>query len=98
MKTNAAMSKIQIDLARHALGLTRKKVSYRNRFVTGQGSTDYQPWLDMVTAGDAVRIDGTKLPFGGDDLFCLTPQGAAKALRKGESLDREDFPPGALHG
>lgn len=87
------MTPLQIDLARHALGLTRQKVSYRNRFVTGTGSTDYQPWLNMVATGDAVRVAGHKLPFGGDDLFCVTPQGARKALRKGERLDPEDFPP-----
>ena len=39
-----------------------------------------------------MRVDGRKLPFGGDDLFCLTPQGANKALRDGETLDPEDFP------
>ena len=87
------MSSNQIELARHALGLTRSKTSYRNRFVTGPGSTDYQPWLDMVEAGDAVRVGGEKLPFGGDDLFCLTPKGAEQALRAGERLDPEDFPP-----
>ena len=87
------MTPLQIDLVRHALGLTRQKTSYRNRFVTGPGATNYLPWLDMVAAGDAVRIEGWKLPFGGDDLFCVTPQGARKALRKGERLDPEDFPP-----
>lgn len=91
------MTPTQIDLARHALGLTRSKVSFRNRFVTGPGGADYNAWLDMTAAGNAVRVAGEKLPFGGDDLFCLTPAGAQKALRKGESLDPEDFPAEAHH-
>lgn len=90
------MTPLQIDLVRHALGLTQQKTSYRNHFVAGPGATDYQPWLDLTAAGDAVRVEGRKLPFGGDDLFCVTPQGARKALRKGERLDPEDFPPEVL--
>jgi len=91
------MNPEQISLARHALGLSsRTRTSYRNRFVTGAGSVDYQPWLDMVEAGHAIRIDGAKLPFGGNDLFCLTPAGAKLALEPGDQLDSEDFPPEVL--
>jgi hypothetical protein len=80
------------DLARHALGLDgRRTMSYRNRFVAGPSHDDHPAWLEMVRAGLAVRRDGAKLPFGGDDLFHLTPDGAHAALMPGETLDPEDF-------
>lgn len=80
------------DLARHALGLpNNRNRSYRNRFVTGEGSTDHPHWLAMVARGDARRFPGSQLT-GGDDLFILTTVGAKAALMKGETLCREDFP------
>jgi hypothetical protein len=86
------VSERQIALARHALGLDgRHTVSYRNRFVAGPGHDDYADWMAMVEAGDATRRDGATVPFGGDDIFYLTIEGATKALRKGERLDPEDF-------
>lgn len=45
----------------------------------------------MVEDGDAIRIEGKRLPFGGDDLFMLTTIGASRALRVGETVDPEDF-------
>ncbi|PXW75938.1 hypothetical protein C7451_106102 [Blastomonas natatoria] len=87
------MTSEQIELARHALGLDgQRKRSYRNRYVTGPGGSDHPAWLAMVEAGDAKKRDGSTLPFGGDDIFWLTRQGAEKALRKGEKLCPEDFP------
>jgi hypothetical protein len=87
------MDATQTALARHALGLDgRHKVSYRNRFVTGPGSVDHEPWLAMVGAGLAGKRDGKTLPYGGDDMFWLTPAGARAVLRPGEALDPEDFP------
>jgi len=87
------MTPKQIDLARHALGLDgRRTHSYRNCYVVGAGAPDYEDWKQMVAAGDATRRDGAKLPYGGDDLFHLTLQGARKALLPAETLDREDFP------
>lgn len=86
------MTPQQKELARHALGLSVNSKSYRNRFVAGEGHPDYPDWLAMVAAGEARRRDGRKLPFGGDDLFWLTPAGAALALSPGETLDPEDFP------
>lgn len=86
------MSPEQVALARHALGLDgRRRMSYRNHFVTGPGTTDYGPWVAMVETGDAKRLPGSELT-GGDDLFLLTLQGARAALRTGERLDPEDFP------
>jgi len=87
------MNLVQLGLARHALGLDgRRTATYRNRFVAGPGHEDYPAWMLMVRAGFAVRHDGGKLAFGGDDLFCLTKDGARSALIPGETLDPEDFP------
>jgi hypothetical protein len=71
------MSPNQIKLARHALGLGNgRKVSYRNSFVAAPGHWDYDDWIAMTRAGHAVRIDGSTVPFGGDDLFRMTRAGA----------------------
>lgn len=87
------MNEKQIALARHALGLSeRRNVSYRNHFVTGLGSADYDEWEAMVKAGDANWRAGTPLS-GGDPVFFLTRAGAEKALRPGDTLDPADWPP-----
>ena len=71
----------QIELARHALGIPNKRrKSYRNRFVIGAGCTDYEQWMAMVALGAAKRVDASRVPFGGDDLFYLTMSGARAAL------------------
>lgn len=89
----APMTKRQVDLARHALGLPNtNRRSYRNRFVAGLGHPDYDDWYAMSRLGYAVRRDGDKLPFGGNDLFHLTREGAEAALVGRETLDPEDFP------
>lgn len=86
------MTPEQIELARHALGLDgRRKVSYRNHFVTGERTRDFPHWIAMVESGDATRRAGPELT-GGDDLFRLTAKGARAALRRGERLNPEDFP------
>lgn len=86
------MTRGQIQLARHALGLpNRWRTSYRNHFVAGPGHADYAGWCAMVAAGLARRRQGSPLT-GGNAVFRLTRAGAAKALLPGESLDSEDFP------
>ncbi len=82
------MTPEQIAVARHALGLTgRNRESFRNSFVTGAGCENHALWLAMVDAGDAIKRDGENLPFGGDDLFYLTLQGAMKVLRPDERFE-----------
>jgi hypothetical protein len=82
----------QIELARHALGLTNgRRVSYRNHFVAGPGHSDFDDWSAMAAAGDARTLADSPLS-GGDLVFWLTRQGAEKALRHGERLDPHDFP------
>ena len=88
------MTPQQRELARHALGLPNDdRLSYRNHFVAGPGHADYTTWLEMVAAGYAVRRDGSKLPFGGSDMFRLTYAGAISARNPGETLDQEVFRP-----
>jgi hypothetical protein len=85
----------QRELARHALGLTDGRTrSYRNAFVCGKSHPDFADWKRMVRKGLASGRSG-KAMFGGDDVFWLTRKGAQAALGPGESLDPEDFPPGA---
>jgi hypothetical protein len=87
------MTPPQIELARHALGLKQGlRKSYRNHFVAGPHHEDYAEWERMVAQGDATVSRAKKAIFGGDDCFFLTPKGAMAALRRGESLDPEDFP------
>ncbi|WP_376704730.1 hypothetical protein RQ479_08275 [Mesorhizobium sp. ISC25] len=86
------MTPVQKELARHALGLpNRQRRSYRNHFVTGEGSYDHPEWMALVEAGHAWRRAGSQLT-GGDDLFGLTRAGAELALEKRERLDAENFP------
>jgi hypothetical protein len=83
------MNDLQRQLARHALGFPNKKnTSYRNHFCTGPGSTDHEPWLQMVAAGEAIRRTGPL--WGGDDMFHLTLEGALKARDPKEHLSREE--------
>lgn len=87
------MTPEQIELARHALGLPNKRrKSYRNHFVCGPGHSDFDNWVAMTDTGWAKSRNGTPLS-GGDPVFWLTREGAAKALKRGETLDAEDFPP-----
>jgi hypothetical protein len=85
------MTQEQRELARHALGLpNQRNTSYRNHFVTGEGSSDYPHWIKMVEAGYAKRRAGSPLT-GGDDLFWLSRKGAELALKGFETLCQEDF-------
>jgi hypothetical protein len=78
------MTPEQRTLARHALGLpNRRKVSYRNRYVTGTCVEDHPLWHKMVQQGWAAHERG---------VYYLTEQGALLALDPGEALDPEDFP------
>lgn len=83
------MTNEQRKLARHALGFPNKtNQSYRNHFCTGQGSTDFPLWEEMVAAGEAIKQSGPH--WGGDDMFHLTLKGALQARDAKEHLSRED--------
>ena len=83
------MTPEQKKLARHALGLPNKqRTSYRNHFCAGKGHLDYEQWIAMVEARDAVRVTGPN--WGGDDMFFLTWKGALQARESNEHISRED--------
>jgi hypothetical protein len=84
------MTMEQIELARHALGLTRRQKSFRNRFWAAKGHQDYENWMEMANCGNAEFSDSPL--WGGDRMFRLTRQGAQQTLKDGESLCMEDFP------
>jgi hypothetical protein len=86
------MTPRQIELARHAIGLSGQATSYRNSFVAGPGHADYAEWQAMVENGHAVCRGGESLPFSGSDLFAMTAAGAQAVLRRGEKLDPKVFP------
>lgn len=84
------MTEKQIELARHALGLPNdRKMSYRNRFCASPVSGDYIEWQAMVDHGDAIMRRYPDL-VANSDMFYLTLQGATKALKGKEKLDKED--------
>lgn len=68
----------QLHILQHSLGLDEygQGKTYRNHFVTGPGSDDYDDCLALVAAGFMTRRAGTQLT-GGDDLFLVTPAGEA---------------------
>ncbi len=82
----------QRNLARHALGLTSRPKSYRNRYFCTPGGGAHAEWMQMVSAG----LAGTDGPDGSEEgltFFWLTRRGAEAALMPGEKLCAEDFPP-----
>ena len=87
----ASMTKRQIELARHALGLPNERNrSYRNLFCAMPSLLEggkYMEWSGLVASGLA-----TMQPGGTLDFFYLARAGAEMALLPGESLDPEDFP------
>lgn len=85
------MTKGQIELGRHALGLpNNQRETYRNHFIAGPSHDDYVDWMAMVADGNAIRRDPSDL-YGGDYCFVLTRNGALLCLTAKEKLDPEDF-------
>ena len=83
----------ELRIARHALGLDNPDAggrSYRNRFYASRGHADWHTLHDMVGAG-LMNLEDTS--NGKQTLFWLNPWGAKLALKPGELLDPEDFPP-----
>lgn len=68
-----------LHILQHALGVDEygQGEHYRTHFVTGLGSDDHPTCMGLVADGLMTRRDGATLPFGGDDLFHVTPSGQA---------------------
>lgn len=73
------LSDSQVHKARHALGLTRARVAYRNYYVC----TEDADWEDLCAKGAAVRSQHAIIP---GVVYHLTEEGAFWFLDAGESL------------
>ena len=81
------MTPDQKKLARHALGLPNKsKRSYRNYFMAGVGTDNFETWKTMEAEGYAEQSSRE------EKVFWLTRDGAKAALEGKERLCPEDFP------
>lgn len=71
----------RLGILRHSLGLKADGSGqpYRNHFVTGPGSDDYDACMALVDAGHMTRRAGNALS-GGDDIFYVTDAGRAAAI------------------
>ena len=72
----------QVDKARHALGLTRCNIAYRNFY----SAADDADWNDLVDRGLATK---RLSPVSQDFLYHLTKRGAFCFLNEGESMSPE---------
>lgn len=71
----------QLHILQHALGLDEygRGTCHRNRFVTGEGSSDHSDCLALVEAGLMTRRAAVAL-FSGDDIFTVTDAGKKAAV------------------
>lgn len=67
-----------LHILQHSLGLDQygRGSRYRNHFVTGTGSVDYEDCRSLVQAG-LMKDHGSRKIFGGDTLFVVTEAGIA---------------------
>jgi hypothetical protein len=79
------MTPKQLGILRHALGLRTDGSGrpYRNHFVTGPGSDDYDDCKALVEQGLMIKLPGDNGLDGGNDCFRVTEAGreAAKSER-----------------
>lgn len=79
----AGLTEAQWHILRHSLGVPDPGQTnmYRNHFVTGEGSKDYDDCMALVTFGFLTRHDGNEMT-GGDDLFLVTETGRLAVRRE----------------
>lgn len=78
------LSDAQVDKARHALGLARKKEAYRNYYASSGEDAD---WNDLVARGFAIRAEhGAGSILAGYIYYSLTRQAAFYFLNQGETI------------
>ena len=70
----AEMTPKQRDIMKHALGAGRGAPGWRNHFVTGPGSDDYDDCEALVAAGLMAKRSGGPLS-GGDPVYRVTDAG-----------------------
>lgn len=77
------MTPEQVRLARHALGLDRCRVAYRNSYQARPGSKALAEWQAMVAAGLAKQVARGSSQYV---LFRITNATAQAVLQPGERL------------
>lgn len=71
----------RVEILRHALGIRKPgDRQYRNHFVTGPGSDDYDACESLVADGLMTKRSGNVLT-GGDPCYFVTEAGRAEATR-----------------
>ena len=84
------MTPLQLDLARHALGLPNpQRRTSRNRYLIPKDGPDYAQWLDMIERGEALLVSPRTSTLA---CFALTLKGGQLAIGPREQLDPADFP------
>jgi hypothetical protein len=74
------LSKDEIDILRHSLGVSVDKSPYRNYFCTGPGTTDFPVVSRLVELGfmGVIILPGSRPEYYAENgLFCVTQFGAA---------------------
>jgi len=66
----------KLHILQHSLGLDQYGVGvqYRNYFMTGPGSSDYDECCELVKMG-LMKSAGVQPHCGGDECFIVTPEG-----------------------
>ena len=72
MNKEIALTKNEIQIIKHSLGLDCKGKSFRNRFCTGEGTTDYPLCESLVSKG---LMQKTKCSFSSDSYYYVTDEG-----------------------
>lgn len=74
----------QRDILRHSLGIKEGDTPYRNHFVTGPGSDDYDDCCALVEQELMIMHRGSEIS-GGDPIFVVTSAG--QAVARGDNHD-----------
>lgn len=79
--------KEHIHILQHALGLDRygQGKRYRNHFVTGEGSSDFDACRALASAGLMIERPASELT-GGSPVFFVSADGIAFVERESEPL------------
>ena len=76
------MSKEQLEILRHTLGIRKPSDRpYRNYYVTGPGSTDYEHCEALVAAGLMVKTSNGNSLTCGDPCYSATYEGRIAATK-----------------
>ena len=78
MTTEMTPTPRQIEILRHALGWPK---NYRNHFVTGKGSDDFEDCEALTKGGLMIR---TRVPFVVDTVYRVTELGRSALNSPGE--------------